>query len=245
MHCLPAFHDRETTVGAQICELYDWKASKSPTTSSNPSTRSCGTGREPDAHHQGDHGRHARRLKDRTRMRVVIAIGGNALLRRGEPMTAEAQRENVRVAARALVPVGQKHELVVSHGNGPQVGLLALQSAAYESGRDVPARRARRADRRHDRLRHRAGAGQSASRGETLRHRAHHGRSRLGDPAFANPTKFVGPTTTSSRPTSSPPRGDGPSSSTVPTGAEWCPLRSRSASSRFAPSGGSSRRTSS
>lgn len=63
-------------------------------------------------------------------MRVVVALGGNALLRRGEPMTASAQRANVRVAAKALAPVATEHELVVTHGNGPQVGLLALQAMA-------------------------------------------------------------------------------------------------------------------
>jgi carbamate kinase len=65
-------------------------------------------------------------------MRVVVALGGNALLKRGEPMTAEVQRGNVKVAAQALAPVARQHELVLSHGNGPQVGLLALQGAAYE-----------------------------------------------------------------------------------------------------------------
>ncbi|HET9674986.1 MAG TPA: carbamate kinase [Gaiellaceae bacterium] len=65
-------------------------------------------------------------------MRVVVALGGNALLRRGEPLTAENQRANVRVACRALAPVALEHELVISHGNGPQVGLLALQGSAYE-----------------------------------------------------------------------------------------------------------------
>jgi carbamate kinase len=69
-------------------------------------------------------------------VRIVIALGGNALLKRGEPMTAGHQRANVRVAARALARVATEHELVVSHGNGPQVGLLALQGDAY---RDVEA----------------------------------------------------------------------------------------------------------
>jgi carbamate kinase len=63
-------------------------------------------------------------------MRIVVALGGNALLRRGEPMTAERQRANVRRAAEALAPVARDHELVISHGNGPQVGLLALQAEA-------------------------------------------------------------------------------------------------------------------
>src|SRR5690349_10140153 len=64
-------------------------------------------------------------------MLIVTALGGNALLRRGEAMTAENQRHNVRIAARALAPIAAKHQLVVGHGNGPQVGLLALQGAAY------------------------------------------------------------------------------------------------------------------
>jgi carbamate kinase len=64
-------------------------------------------------------------------MRVVVALGGNALLRRGEPLTAENQRANARAACEALAPLALEHELVVSHGNGPQVGLLALQGAAY------------------------------------------------------------------------------------------------------------------
>jgi carbamate kinase len=63
-------------------------------------------------------------------MRVVIALGGNALLRRGEPMTADRQRRNIRIAASALAEIAQQHQLVISHGNGPQVGLLALQAAA-------------------------------------------------------------------------------------------------------------------
>jgi carbamate kinase len=64
-------------------------------------------------------------------MRVVVALGGNALLKRGEPMTADVQRGNVRTAAPALAAVARNHQLVLSHGNGPQVGLLALQAAAY------------------------------------------------------------------------------------------------------------------
>ena len=64
-------------------------------------------------------------------MRIVVALGGNALLQRGQPMTAEKQRENVRVAAAQLAPVAEGNELVISHGNGPQVGLLALQASAY------------------------------------------------------------------------------------------------------------------
>jgi carbamate kinase len=71
-------------------------------------------------------------------MRIVVALGGNALLERGQPMTAEQQRLNVRTAAAQLAPVAEDHELVVSHGNGPQVGLLALQAAAYEDVEAYP-----------------------------------------------------------------------------------------------------------
>jgi carbamate kinase len=71
-------------------------------------------------------------------VRILVALGGNALLRRGEPMTADVQRENVRTAARALAPVAGQHQLVLSHGNGPQVGLLALQAAAYEGVEPYP-----------------------------------------------------------------------------------------------------------
>ena len=65
-------------------------------------------------------------------MRVVVALGGNALLQRGQPLTAENQRANARTACSALAPLAREHELVIAHGNGPQVGLLALQGSAYE-----------------------------------------------------------------------------------------------------------------
>ncbi|WP_426573097.1 carbamate kinase [Aquihabitans sp. McL0605] len=65
-------------------------------------------------------------------MRIVVALGGNALLRRGEPMTVENQRANVAVACEQLAPLAVEHDLVISHGNGPQVGLLALEGAAYK-----------------------------------------------------------------------------------------------------------------
>jgi carbamate kinase len=71
-------------------------------------------------------------------MRVVVALGGNALLRRGQPLTAENQRENARAACKALAEVAREHELVISHGNGPQVGLLALQGSAYKEVETYP-----------------------------------------------------------------------------------------------------------
>ncbi len=61
-------------------------------------------------------------------MLVVAALGGNALLRRGEPPETARQVANIRTAARALAEIAREHALVVTHGNGPQVGLLALRS---------------------------------------------------------------------------------------------------------------------
>src|SRR5262245_52856358 len=126
-------------------------------------------------------------------MRIVVALGGNALLKRGEPMTAEVQRKNVRTAAQALAPLTKQHQLVIAHGNGPQVGLLALQAAAYKEVEAYPL----------DVL----GAQTEGMIGYMI-------EQELGnllpfevpfatmltmievdgaDPAFQNPTKFVGP----------------------------------------------------
>jgi carbamate kinase len=126
-------------------------------------------------------------------MLVVTALGGNALLKRGEPMTAENQRANVRIACEALAPVARNHQLVIGHGNGPQVGLLALQGAAYGKVETYPL----------DVL----GAQTEGSVGYMI-------EQELGnllpfkrpfatlltmvevdpkDPAFKNPTKFIGP----------------------------------------------------
>lgn len=63
-------------------------------------------------------------------MRIVVALGGNALLQRGQKPDADVQEENVRRSVAALAPIAEEHELVVTHGNGPQVGVLALQSAS-------------------------------------------------------------------------------------------------------------------
>lgn len=62
---------------------------------------------------------------------LVVALGGNALLRRGERLDASVQRTNIASAAAALSVAARDYRLVVTHGNGPQVGLLALQNAAY------------------------------------------------------------------------------------------------------------------
>ncbi len=64
-------------------------------------------------------------------MRVVIALGGNALLQRGQPVSTDIQRKNMHRAGGSIAEVAREHEVVLTHGNGPQVGLLALQEAAY------------------------------------------------------------------------------------------------------------------
>lgn len=71
-------------------------------------------------------------------MRIVIALGGNALLQRGQPMTAENQRANIRVAAESIAHIAPGNQVVVAHGNGPQVGLLSLQAAAYTAVAPYP-----------------------------------------------------------------------------------------------------------
>jgi carbamate kinase len=69
---------------------------------------------------------------------IVVALGGNALLRRSDPMSAEVQRANIKVAVKALAPLAEEHNLVLAHGNGPQVGLLALQAASYPAVEPYP-----------------------------------------------------------------------------------------------------------
>ena len=64
-------------------------------------------------------------------MVVVIALGGNALLRRGEPVSTKVQRKNMKRAGVAIAEVAREHKIVITHGNGPQVGNLAMQEAAY------------------------------------------------------------------------------------------------------------------
>jgi carbamate kinase len=126
-------------------------------------------------------------------MRIVVALGGNALLKRGEPLTAENQRANVRLAAERIARVVPGNELVVAHGNGPQVGLLALQSEAYREVRPYPL----------DVL----GAQTEAMIGYVIEQELgnllpteQHLATLLtmievdpADPAFADPTKFIGP----------------------------------------------------
>lgn len=127
-------------------------------------------------------------------MLVVAALGGNALLQRGQPLTAQVQRENVKVAARALAEIVRAgHQLVITHGNGPQVGLLALQNDAYKPEESYPL----------DVL----GAQTAGMIGylieQELENELQHAQPivtlltqvivDLNDPAFSKPTKYIGP----------------------------------------------------
>jgi carbamate kinase len=122
-----------------------------------------------------------------------VALGGNALLQRGEPMTTDVQRRNVRRAAPALATIAADHELVLSHGNGPQVGLLALQAAAYTDAEpstlDVLGAQTQGmiAYLLEQELRNSFPATERFATIMTMVEVDH------ADPAFENPTKFVGP----------------------------------------------------
>jgi carbamate kinase len=72
-------------------------------------------------------------------MKVVIALGGNAMQKRDEPLEAEVQRQNVARAATAIASIARTHRVVVTHGNGPQMGLFAMQAAAYSQALPYPS----------------------------------------------------------------------------------------------------------
>ena len=126
-------------------------------------------------------------------MRIVVALGGNALLRRSEPMTAQAQIANVQIAAEALADLARDHQIIIAHGNGPQVGLLALQGMAYDPEKLWPL----------DVL----GAQTEGMIGYLIEQEMMNALPLTGrcatlltrvevdpdDPAFANPTKPIGP----------------------------------------------------
>ncbi|AIW20230.1 carbamate kinase [Vibrio coralliilyticus] len=73
-----------------------------------------------------------------TKQTVVVALGGNALLRRGEPLEAEVQRQNIEIAVKTISEIAQEYNVVLVHGNGPQVGLLALQGLEYKKVAPYP-----------------------------------------------------------------------------------------------------------
>lgn len=126
-------------------------------------------------------------------MLIVTALGGNALLRRGEAMSEENQRRNVRIAAEALAPIAAGHKLVITHGNGPQVGLLALQGAAYHDVETYPL------DALGAQTEGMIGYMIEQELGNLLPFERPFATLLTmievdpGDPAFQNPTKFIGP----------------------------------------------------
>ncbi|WP_094751564.1 carbamate kinase [Psychromonas sp. CD1] len=73
-----------------------------------------------------------------TKKTVVVALGGNALLRRGEPLEADIQRANIATAAKSIAEIANEYNVVLVHGNGPQVGLLALQGLEYKAVKPYP-----------------------------------------------------------------------------------------------------------
>lgn len=124
---------------------------------------------------------------------VVVALGGNALLRRGERLDAAVQQANAKLAAEALAEIAARHRLVVTHGNGPQVGLLALQNeAAADVAEPYPldVLDAETEGMIGYVLGQQLGAHLSPHRLATLLTQV---EVDPGDPAFANPTKPIGP----------------------------------------------------
>jgi carbamate kinase len=132
-------------------------------------------------------------MKKETNMRIVVALGGNALLQRGQEMTAENQMANIRKAAKSLAKLAESNQVVIAHGNGPQVGLLSLQASSYTSVDPYPL---------------------DVLGAETVGQIGYMLEQQLGnllpvtqkyatlltqievdphDPAFDNPTKFIGP----------------------------------------------------
>jgi carbamate kinase len=126
-------------------------------------------------------------------MRIVAALGGNALLQRGEKPDADIQEHHVRQAAGALAPLARAHDLIVTHGNGPQVGMLALESTG-----DRALTRPYPLDVLGAQTQGMIGywlaqALRGAAPGKAAGCLICQTRVDPGDPAFANPTKFVGP----------------------------------------------------
>jgi len=126
-------------------------------------------------------------------MRIVAALGGNALLERGERPDSDIQQSHVLHAVAALAPLAQAHDLVVTHGNGPQVGMLALESA-----RDSSLSRPYPFDVLGAQTQGMIGYWLAQALGGSVPGKAVgclicQVVVDAGDPAFANPAKFVGP----------------------------------------------------
>ena len=125
-------------------------------------------------------------------MRVVIALGGNALLRRGEPLDATVQRANVKLAAEVVAEIAGKHQVVLTHGNGPQVGSARPPERGLHGCGRLPPRHTRRGERGNGRLPPGAGVGTADP-------------ARAGDPPDAGHRRRQRPRLRSARPSSSAP----------------------------------------
>jgi carbamate kinase len=126
-------------------------------------------------------------------MRVVAALGGNALLQRGEPPDSDVQQAHIADAVRALAPLAADHDLIITHGNGPQVGMLAMESA-----RDTALTRPYPFDVLGAQTQGMIGywlvqALQNALPGRLACCLVCRTLVSADDPAFARPVKFVGP----------------------------------------------------
>lgn len=125
-------------------------------------------------------------------MRIVVALGGNALMKRGEKPDARSQIANVELAARALAPLAEKHELIITHGNGPQIGTLALESANDERLSEPYPFDTLGAETQGMIGYWLLQAMQNALPGRHVASLISQTLVLSGDPAFANPTKFIG-----------------------------------------------------
>lgn len=126
-------------------------------------------------------------------MRVLVALGGNALLRRGQPPDADTQLANVATAATAIAAIAREHEVVVTHGNGPQVGMLAVESSA-----DPALTRPYPLDILDAQTQGMIGylvgqALQNAIPDRQIATLITQTQVSANDPAFTEPTKFIGP----------------------------------------------------
>ena len=125
LHCLPACHTSDTATGRRILDHYGLAAMEVTDERLRVAgLRRVRPGGEPAAHHQGPDGGHDWPAD----VRLVVAVGGNALLERGERPEAELQEHHAPTPWRPSPRWPHDHDLVVTHGNGPQVGLLAVES---------------------------------------------------------------------------------------------------------------------
>ena len=196
LHCLPAHRGEEV----------DRRGHR------RPALDRLAAGRQPAADRAGaalraDHaatGTALSAMLSRRRARRQRAAAPRPAARRRPPSAPTSRR-----AVRALAELAREHDVVVTHGNGPQVGLLALQGEAYRDVDALPARRARRRERGHDRLPARAGARQRAAAARAGRDAAHAGHRRRRRPGVRRAREAHRPRLRRGRPARRSPRERG------------------------------------